>query len=112
MEEDRMERFTDYYTCFYEKHYELYKEMFPRVETFLASVLAQVETEGGADPPSEACLGWMCDPGLRWQLLTRGAFRFWTYTSAQPVTSWAQCFDDTNNQDFNQLPQGIKKAEK
>lgn len=107
-----MERFTDYYTCFYEKHYELYKEMFPRVETFLASVLAQVETEGGADPPSDACLGWMCDPSLRWRLLTRGTLRFWTYTSAQPVTTWAQCFDDTNNQDFNQLPQGIKKAEK
>ena len=108
--EDRMERFTDYYTCFYEKHFELYKEMYPRVDAFLDSVLAQVEAEGGADPPSEACLGWMCDPGLRWRLLTTGASRLWTYTSPQPVTSWGQCFDDTNNQDFNQLPQGIQRA--
>ena len=104
-----MDRFTNYYTCFYEKHFELYQDMYPRVEAFLDSVLAQVEAEGGAAPPSEACLGWMCDPGLRWRLLTMGGFRLWTYTSPVPVTSWGQCFDDTNNQEFNQLPQGIQR---
>ena len=107
---DTMKRLTDYYTCFYEKHFELYRETFPQLDAFLDSVVGQVQTEGGAEPPSEACLGWMCDPGLRWILLTKGAFRFWTYTSAEPVMSWGQCFDDTNNQEFRKIPQGRENA--
>ena len=103
-----MERFTDYYTCFYEKHLELYREAFPEVDAFLDSVVAQVQAEGGAEPPSEACLRWICDPSLRWILLTEGEFRFWTYTSDQPIMSWGQCFDDTNNQEFTKIPQGTE----
>ena len=71
MNETAMEKLTEYYTCFYEKHLELYEEAFPRVDLFIDSVVSAVEAEGGAAPPTQACLQWMCAPSLQFSLLTQ-----------------------------------------
>jgi hypothetical protein len=90
------DEFRAYYTCYYNQYFGVKPAgNNSRRDSFVQSLLAD-STKKGEAPPSEACVKWMCDPGLVWSRREEAGLEVWAYYSRArlAVPSWGRCFTD------------------
>lgn len=90
-------RFEEYYACYYNQYFNLTAGAVagPRRAKFVRSLLGAARAKG-EEPPSRACVAWMCDPGLVWRRSEAAGVQVWAYFSLQgaAIASWPACYAD------------------
>lgn len=95
-----MQRFQEYYICYFNQYFDIeVGSPNERRASFVESVIVDAGAKD-EEPPTAACVRWMCSPHLEWIREEREGLEVWAYstTAGLAIPSWGQCFRDQEHE--------------